>query len=510
MVPAADLRLGRNHPSRFLTFQRDILDWGGHLSNYVPQNASPVLWHERLRQTASAWYTACTQEVRGVMVTTSIRLTSRLPVVVAGILLVLQIFSPAPPVMFGLTVLVVTLIVAYLWARQLAQGVAMNRERRYGWAQVGDVLEERFTLHNDAWVPILWAEVRDFSDLPGYSASRAAGLGTRSTSRWRVTGTCQQRGLYRLGPTQILMGDPFGLFEVTLTHDYSEAFVVYPPIAALPSLIEPRGMSRGSTRTNIRSLDFTTNASSVRQYAPGDALKRIHWRSTARRSTPEKEEIYVKEFDLEPAGDLWIVLDMDKSVHVGEGAESTEEYGVILAASLAYQMLRSGHAVGLITHGDEPSLVPARRGHHQLWEILRVLAGAHAVSRTPFHELLMLFEPVMGRGMTAALITPSTDPAWLRGVSALLRHGIHSAGLLLDAHSFGGDGNIQGIMGALADLGIGSHVIARGFDFQYIGQRRHQRPQYRALGTGRVIVTDAGDETQRQWVPVGRTKGDVS
>ena len=274
MVPAADLRLGRNHPSRFLTFQRDILDWGGHLSNYVPQNASPVLWHERLRQTASAWYTACTQEVRGVMVTTSIRLTSRLPVVVAGILLVLQIFSPAPPVMFGLTVLVVTLIVAYLWARQLAQGVAMNRERRYGWAQVGDILEERFTLHNDAWVPILWAEVRDFSDLPGYSASRAAGLGTRSTSRWRVTGTCQQRGLYRLGPTQILMGDPFGLFEVTLTHDYSEAFVVYPPIAALPSLIEPRGMSRGSTRTNIRSLDFTTNASSVRQYAPGDALKR--------------------------------------------------------------------------------------------------------------------------------------------------------------------------------------------------------------------------------------------
>lgn len=440
------------------------------------------------------------------MVKSSIRLASRVPLVAVLVLLFLQVFTPAPPVMFALTALLGALGASYIWARQLAKGVAMERERRYGWAQVGDILEERLTLHNDAWVPILWAEMLDGSNLPGYNASRATGLGIRTTERWRVTGTCSQRGLYRLGPTEIRMGDPFGLFEVRLQHGYSESFVVYPPIAAIPQLFEPRGLSRGSARTNARSLDFTTNASSIRPYAPGDALKRIHWPSTARKSLPGREDIYVKEFDLEPAGDLWIVLDMDEAVHAGSGAESTEEYGVILAASLAYQMLHAGHAVGLITHNNGPEMVPARRGHHQLWEILRVLAGAHAVSDLSMHQMLGLFEPVMGRGMSAALITPSSDPAWLSGVTALLRHGIHSTAILLDADSFGGNGNVQGMVGALADVGVTSHIVSQGFEFPFIGQRQDQRPQYRVLGTGRVIVTHTGDETQRRWIPVGRAR----
>ncbi|MHB9033255.1 MAG: DUF58 domain-containing protein, partial [Anaerolineae bacterium] len=104
---------------------------------------------------------------------------------------------------------------------------------------------------------------------------------------------------------------PFGLFEIALKHDYQETFVVYPPIAALPRIIEPRGMERGDARTHIRTLDLTTNFASVRQYVPGDALNRIAWRTTARRST-EIEDIYVKEFDLEPSGDIWFLLDMDR------------------------------------------------------------------------------------------------------------------------------------------------------------------------------------------------------
>ena len=177
------------------------------------------------------------------MARTSTRLTSPVLFIVAAILLGLQIFSPAPPIMFVLVTLLGVLGISYLWARQLADGIALQRQRRYGWAQVGDVIEERFTLHNDAWVPVLWADVRDFSNLPGYSASRAVGLGSRNSTRWTTEGTCQRRGVYTLGPTRVVMGDPFGLFEVTLYHDYVESFVVYPPMASLPEMIVPRGSS---------------------------------------------------------------------------------------------------------------------------------------------------------------------------------------------------------------------------------------------------------------------------
>ena len=443
------------------------------------------------------------------MIDIEIKLTSRMPVVAAAVLLILQVFSPSPPVMFASIIIVGVLGVSYLWARQLVGGISLQRQRRYGWAQVGDIIEERFIMHNDGWVPVLWAEVRDFSDLPGYSASRAVGLPARSSTRWTTAGTCERRGVYTLGPIEVTMGDPFGLFDVILHHNYSETFVVYPPIAALPPLVEPRGMARGAARANIRSLDLTTNASSVRHYVPGDALNRIHWRTTARRSTPGQEEIFVKEFDLEPSGDLWIILDLDASVHAGEDLESTEEYAVVLAASLADQMLRANHAVGLITYNDdEPVIIPPQKGHQQLWELLRVLAGAHATAQVSLNELLGLFEPVMGRGMSAALLTPSSSPEWIKGLSTLLRHGIHPTGLLLDASTFGGDGDMRGVVGALADLGVVAHIIGQGFRFEHLTQRRQQRPTYRTLGTGRVIVVSPGEEAE--WTSLGQGQGEAS
>jgi len=442
------------------------------------------------------------------MVRTALRLTSRVPLIAVAVLLVLQVFSPAPVTQFVLIAIVGVLALSYVWARQLCRGISLQRQRRYGWAQVGDIIEERFVMHNDSWVPAIWAEVRDHSDLPGYLAGRAIGIGARSTVRWTTEGTCERRGIYTLGPVEALTGDPFGLFEVRLIHDYSESFVVYPPVASLPQLLEPRGLARGAARTNVRSLDLTTNASSVRSYVPGDALNRIHWRTTARRSTVDHESIYVKEYDLEPSGDLWIVVDLGATAHVGEGAESTEEYAVILAASLANQMLRANHAVGMFLFCDEPVVIRPARGPQQLWELLRELAGAHAVCPATFGQVLEQVDPLLGRGISTTLITPSTDPEWIRGLSMLLRRGIHCTALLLDASSFGGGNDAQGILGALADLGVAGHIIRKGFRFELLTQRRQQRPEYKVLGTGRVIVTRTGDETEAEWVPVGQTSGE--
>jgi len=437
------------------------------------------------------------------MVVTRIKLRSPIGPIAVAVLLFLQIFSPARAVLFLLLVVSGVLAVSYFWARELGRGIQLRRFRRYGWAQVGDIIEERFILRNDGMMPALWIDIRDHSNLPGYSASRATGVGGRATTRWTTEGSCSQRGIYTLGPLELHTSDPFGLFDVTLEHRYSESFVVYPPLAAIPRLFEPRGNSRGSARTNIRTLDLTTNAGGVRQYVPGDALNRIHWRTTARRSMPHHEELFVKEFDLEPSGDLWILVDMDTNAHAGQGLQSTEEYAVILAASLANEMLLANHAVGLFTHTDGPLIVPPRKGHQQLWEILRVLAGLHAESTVPFGEVLSLFEPVAGRGMSAAIITPSPEPAWLSGVGGVLRHGLHMHALLLDRASFGGAGNVDGLFQALADLGVAGHIIDKGFPFAFLSQRRRQRPTYRTLGTGRVVVVERGSQEEAEWIAVG-------
>ncbi|MBC7316964.1 MAG: hypothetical protein H5T70_11140, partial [Chloroflexi bacterium] len=154
------------------------------------------------------------------MVTSSVRINSRLPLLAAAVLLLFQIFSPSRAVMFMLVIILALLATGYVWARQLSKGVYLERQRRYGWAQVGDTIEERWIMHNESWVPVLWAEIYEKSDLIGYNASRAVGFGIRQSIRWTTSGTCQRRGVYTLGPLTITMGDPFGLFTVQLLYNY--------------------------------------------------------------------------------------------------------------------------------------------------------------------------------------------------------------------------------------------------------------------------------------------------
>jgi uncharacterized protein (DUF58 family) len=390
----------------------------------------------------------------------------------------------------------------YLWARQLADNLTLSREQYYGWIHVGDVLEERFTLHNAGSLPALWIEINDQSDLPGYSARSVRSIGPQQALRWRTQGTCRQRGLFTLGPWQAHTGDPLGFFEVILPFPATQSILIYPPVVHLPTIRLPRGAAIGTGRTSRRAMEVTTNAAGVRAYAPGDSINRIHWRTTAHR-----DELMVMTFDLEPSGDLWIVLDLDAGVQAGEGEESTEEYGVILASSLADRVLNQNRAVGLVAYGTSgsghgpdaqpvPIIVPPQKGKAHQWRILQALATARAGGNWPLQRVLAEMDRNLGRGMTLAVITPSLDPGWLGNLLPPMRRGVAPTILLLDAASFeerrdgeAGPDPVATMAGMLADLGVPSHRIVKGMPFRpLVEHKRIGPPEYRVLpGTGRVI-----------------------
>jgi len=74
------------------------------------------------------------------MVVTSVKLRSAIGPIAVAVLLFLQIFSPARAVLFLLLVVSGVLAVSYFWARELGRGIQLRRFRRYGWAQVGDII----------------------------------------------------------------------------------------------------------------------------------------------------------------------------------------------------------------------------------------------------------------------------------------------------------------------------------------------------------------------------------
>jgi uncharacterized protein (DUF58 family) len=372
-------------------------------------------------------------------------------------------------------------VASYLWVRLLAGKLTVAREMRSDWLQVGDQLRERFTLTNRSRVGVLWAEILDHSDVPDYEAGRVEAVGGRQSRKWVARAVCTRRGLYTLGPVTIRLGDPFGLFQASWRQTGTRTFLVYPPLFDLPGLNLPRGAVSGASRTSLRSQQTTTNVATVRVHQPGDSLNRIHWPSTARTGS-----LMVKEFDLEPSGNLWIVLDLHRQWHAGQGDQSTLEYAISIAGSLAHKVLNENRAVGLVAYGAAPVVVQPDKGMRQLRRILEHLAVAQ-VGDDALPSLLADLGASFGRGMTVAVVTPSSDPAWIVGLVDLARRGLTPAAVLLDAKSFGSSDDSVALLGELGRFNIRAFLIRQGQRFSPLGgQRRRQEPGHRVLASGRV------------------------
>jgi len=372
-----------------------------------------------------------------------------------GLLLMLQLVTPYR----GWRILLVGLggawLLSHLWARSLARRLRLTREMRFGWAQVGDKIVERFTLTNDGQLPALWVEVVDHSTLPNYPASRGISVGGQHSIKWHREAVCTHRGLFTLGPTTVRTGDPFGLYTVTLHYPASLPLIVLPPIVPLPAIEVAPGGRVGEGRSRANALEPSVSAVSVREYHPEDSLRWIHWRTSAHR-----DSLFVRVFDSTPASNWWILLDMNRYVQAGQGQDATEEHAVILAASLADRGLRSGQAVGLAAQGQQLVWLPPQGGEGQRWEVLRSLALISLGSR-PLAELLTGMRPALEQHTSLVIITPDVDTTWVEALMPLLRRGAIPTVLLLDPASFGGRGNLSVTRALLVDLGVAHYVITR-------------------------------------------------
>jgi uncharacterized protein (DUF58 family) len=384
----------------------------------------------------------------------------------------------------------------YHWARQLQRHVTVGRRLRYGWVQVGDRLEEQFTMVNDSWLPVLWAEVIDESNLPGYEVGRVSSCSAFSSTRWTTAKVCTRRGIFTLGPWTLRTSDPFGFFTVTFRQEETEAIAVYPPVVDLPQIELPRGLAVGRSRALRRISEATIDVSQTRPYQPNDPWRLIHWPSTAHRG-----DLIVREFDAEISGDLWVVLDLDHSVQAGEGEDSTEEYGVILAASLADRTLRQNRAVGLLAYGLEESLVPPGRGKGHMWRILHHLAAVKAGGSQRLSEVLHGMRETLGQGTTVLVITPSCEPGWVDALLPLTRHGIAPSVVLLDAESFVDEqpatlsSEVRRMRDLLANAEITTHIIQKGYPFRHVMPPKQRGFwEFKVSPLGRAILVRRPEE----------------
>jgi uncharacterized protein (DUF58 family) len=353
--------------------------------------------------------------------------------------------------------LAIPLCLAIVWWN--TRGIEAEVDRRTMRAQVGQEAQEIIEVRNRSFLPKVWLEVEDPSDLPGHRSKRVVIIPPRRSRNWVVNTALTRRGLFDWGPLRITATDPFGIFRKHRFIGGTQQILVYPPVVELPHFQAPPANLPGEGRFRRRTHYVTPNASGVREYAPGDAFNRIHWRSTARTG-----ELMVKTFELDPASDIWVILDLEKRVNAGQGEESTEEYAVRISASVARHYIINNRPVGMITFGKDLRVLEPERGQQQLTRILETLATSYAVGDAPLGNVLMEEQRRFGRHTTLVVVTAATDDHWLTAIQSLTQRGVRAAVVLLDPTTFGDNRSPLILYGQLTASDILTYVIRRGDD----------------------------------------------
>ena len=188
-----------------------------------------------------------------------------------------------------------------------------------------------------------------------------------------------QRGVIRLTGITIARPGPLGLFYARKTVTVSQSAVILPKRYELPSITLSGSRQYQSGGVALASsVGDSEEFVSLRDYRPGDPLRKIHWKSWAKAGKPVVKE-YQDEFFLRHA----LVLDTFQAA----GYSETLEEAVSIAASLACQIQTQESLLDLMFVGTQAYCFTSGRGLAGTDKLLEILAGVVACQDKPFEYL---------------------------------------------------------------------------------------------------------------------------
>jgi uncharacterized protein (DUF58 family) len=182
-----------------------------------------------------------------------------------------------------------------------------------------------------------------------------------------------KRGIYSIGPLRANVSDVMGFWEMSQQVGTTDELIVLPKIEEVGILnLKATRVSPWPGQVPSRKVGIGTEFFELSPYVPGDELRRVNWKASAKMA-----ELVTNEFEGEQATDVLVLLDCSQDVPSELEFDATE-FEVNLTASLCSQLIRQGNRVGLSVYGAVRTWVNLGFGRKHLLRILDNLAIAGA------------------------------------------------------------------------------------------------------------------------------------
>lgn len=351
-----------------------------------------------------------------------------------------------------------------------AQNIYAERKPNLKEINIGETVPVAVSLGNRGAIPIPWVLVEDFQP-DHYLQSRPPrlhieGKRQRITLLWgnskkilRYEVTPKMRGFYQFGPLVLEGGDLFGLYRRFRVAAAPQFLLVYPRMIPLEGYDLASRRPIGEIRLTHRLFEDPTRIAGVRAYEAGDAMNRVHWRTTARLGS-----LHCKVYEPSTVAGATILLDFHVNSFHARGEPYRSELAVTAAMSLANAVYQMGQQIGLISNGRDaaerirlegwntekneavadfltrrlalaeaaqsesasrlqPVVVSTRRGPEQLQLLRETLARLELNAGLELPELIDESESSLPRDATLIAILSHVTPASAIALSALRQRG---------------------------------------------------------------------------------------
>jgi uncharacterized protein (DUF58 family) len=322
--------------------------------------------------------------------------------------------APQAGVITGALLLVVGLGMAWPWAG--LRGLSCELTAANSHAREGSAIQVTLVIHN-RWPWPVWGLALEGgfhpaavgADPTAVALARVPGW-SRTEFTWDFVPAC--RGVYPQARPRLATEFPFGLWKAARPVDAWDEWIVWPRTFPLSELPLPAGRQWAAATPTDRRVGDDGERLSVRDFRQGDGLRNIHWIQTARL-----DRLVVSERQGSARARVRLRLNLDPSVHAGEGADGSLEWSVRIAASIGEHFLRLGTAVTLDAGGQRLEIAPGEPGVRRLLDGLA--RGAFAATSALPARAARPYASLGGRkgDEERFAVTTDRDP-WVEGSHA--------------------------------------------------------------------------------------------
>lgn len=286
--------------------------------------------------------------------------------------------------------------------------VELDEER----ALEGSEVTARLVVHSETTVDRLdlYLRLPEGLDLPPGANPVSIVLGAGGLRELDLKLDAYRYGGHVLGPMFVRARDPLGFLVWEAAYKTTAKLRVYPRSEVLQHVVRPRETQVFAGNEVARLKGEGIEFADMRRFAPGDPLKRVNWRASARRN-----ELWVNESHPERNTD--VILFVDSFAEARIGGEGTLDLAIRATASLADAYGRRRDRVGLIGYGGILRWLVPGSGLVQLYRIVDALLDTEIILSYYWKEIDLIPRRVLPPNALVIALSPLLDP---RSVGALL------------------------------------------------------------------------------------------